>query len=94
MNFKNSFMLLSSAQIGSFGTFCQSDVKRPVDASRPAGFNVASIWLDAVITILSGFQLISCALRMACAVNFGVDAKNTVSGPELASLTSSDSIVG
>ena len=56
------------------GNFRQIEVTMPVEASKPADFRVVDGCDDVGKITWSGFQPISCALRIACAVNFGVVA--------------------
>ena len=87
-------MPASLSHFRSVGSMVIVPTITPIDFSRPAGFSVAPTELDGKLMIMVGFQPISCALRIACAANFGVPATRNASAPELFRLTTCKSTVG
>src|SRR5688572_13110812 len=94
MNSRHLFMPGSLAHFGSVGSLPYCVVMIPTDLSRPAGVSTEPTEDDTLFSRCTGFQPMSCALRIACAANLGVEMLKNTSAPLLCSCTICESTVG
>src|SRR4029077_13655089 len=63
----------SSLYCGSVGSFTKAAETMPLEASTPAGRMTIATEVAGLSTNCHGCQPSSCALRIACTANFGVE---------------------
>src|SRR6185436_5511515 len=94
MNARQRFRPGSLSHCGSVGSLPYCVVMMPTDLSRPAGVSTEPTERDTLFSRCSGFQPESCAVRIACAANFGVVILKNTFAPDALSCSTCESTVG
>src|SRR5258708_34662796 len=82
------------SQFGSRGFFRYALKRRPLEYSRPAGFNTEATEVAVLARKNFGFQPSSPTFRIACAEPFGAAQEKKISAPESCKATIWEAIVG